>query len=213
MKHVLCAVAVITLACSEPTPPSRAGTYGFAIGQDVFHWPPERPVRFYAQPASNLRFLVQRAIEAWAALFLYGEFEGTLVADSTGADVIVVWTDSVPPDVPPDPRPPFPACTGVTSLPAIDADSRFTGPLHIQLSVQSGFTEAQVQACMRRTAIHEVGHALGLFQHPDPGVVPCGEPTGSIMCAPPAVYVPSEQDRRTVEVLYHTPATVFPPLP
>ena len=167
-------------------------------------------MRFYAQPAGNLRFLVQRSVDTWGAQFLYGEFRATLVADSTDADVIVLWSGSVPPDVPPDPGPPAYACTGVTSLPPLDASDRYTGPFHVQLSARPGFTGAQVAACLRPTAIHEVGHALGLFQHsPD---------TGDIMWAPSlsaplAVDQPSEQDRRTVEVLYHTRATAFPPPP
>lgn len=204
MTRALCvALPLAALACSEPTPPSRADTYPFAFGGDVFHWPAERlPVRFYAHPTGNLPEVVRRAINGWALLVLYGEFTGQLVSDSIAADVIV-YADSAP-DVPPDPGPPVNACTGVTSFPPIDADNRYTGPLHIHLSAQPGpgITAAHVQACMRRTAIHEVGHALGLFQHSlDPG---------DIMYAPPAVGQPSERDRRTVEVLYHTPPTLFP---
>src|SRR5439155_971013 len=84
-------------------------------------WRP--PVRFYAQPTGNLRFLVQHAVDSWAGVFLYGEFRGTLVADSTGADVIV-QADSVP-DVPPDPGAPVYACNEVTAVPPIDTNNRF----------------------------------------------------------------------------------------
>ena len=195
------------LACSEPTPPSRAGTYGFEAGGDVFHWPAERlPVRFYAQSTGNLRFLVQHAIDSWAGVFLYGEFRGTLVADSTGADVIV-QADSVP-DVPPDPGAPVYACNEVTAVPPIDTNNRFTEAFHIRVAVLPGFTPAQVAACLRRTTIHEAGHALGLFQHsPDPVDIMWG-PSGA---APITADGPSDQDRRTVELLYHTPPTVLPP--
>ncbi|HEX4574068.1 MAG TPA: hypothetical protein VH158_02985, partial [Gemmatimonadales bacterium] len=111
---------------------------------------------------------------------------------------------SVPPDVPPDTAPPVPACQGLTKVPAVDSTTnRFGGPFHVYLSVLGGYTPAQVQACMRRTAIHEVGHVLGLFlESPAPL---------DIMYVTPAVAAPSEQDRRTVEVLYHTRATVLPP--
>jgi len=207
---VLCLGA---LACSEPTPPSRGGTYNFAdtIPPDTiitFHWPSTRlPVRYYAAPQGNLPFLVQRAVATWAGLFLYDEFTGTLVSDSVTADVIVVWTDSVPPDAPPDTAGSQGACNGETDPPTVDSTSTFTGPFRIKLSVLTAavYTPGQVQACMRRTAIHEVGHSLGLFLHsPAPG---------DIMHSPPLVEGPSEQDRRTVERLYHTPATILPAPP
>ena len=54
--------------------------------------------------------------------------------------------------------------------------------------------------------IHEVGHALGLFQHSTDSL-------SDIMASPPRVSLPSDGDRRTVEVLYHTPATLSPPPP
>jgi hypothetical protein len=201
------ATALLALACTDPTPPSRAGTYRFDLGGEVFHWPADRlPVRFYAQPAGSLPSLVRRATEVWAGLFLYGEFEGELVRDSLGADVIVVWSDSVPPDIAPDTSHRY-ACTGVTSVPAVDAGGRYTGPIHIAMSVLSGYTAPEVAACMRRTAIHEVGHALGLFPHsPSPGDIMWGPSAGAALL----VDLPTDQDRRTVEVLYHTPPTVRP---
>jgi predicted Zn-dependent protease len=51
--------------------------------------------------------------------------------------------------------------------------------------------------------IHEFGRALGLLQNsPSPL---------DIMYITPTVAFPSSRDRRTVEVLYHTTATVVPP--
>jgi len=210
VKRALCAVTLLTLACSEPTPPSRAGTYGFSVGSDVFHWPADRlPVRFHAQPTGNLPFLVQRAINVWQGLFLYGEFTGELVTDPIDADVLV-QADGAP-DVPPDQGPPVNACSGNIHSPGSPPGTVtwdpltnvIDGPLHIDLQVFQGYSPGQVAACLRRTAIHEVGHALGLFQH--------SEDRLDIMYAPPEAAEPSERDRRTAEVLYHTPPTLFPP--
>lgn len=216
MNRALCAVALAALACREPTSPSRAGIYQFSSGGDVFRWPVDRlPVRFYAQPKGNLRFLTQRAIDAWAGLFLYGEFTGEMVGDSSAADVIV-HADSAP-DVPPDQGPPVYACEGNVHSPGSppgtvtwDASTKaIDGPLHLDVRILGAYSTEQVAACLRRTMIHEVGHALGLFQHS-----PNAE---DIMYASansgPLVVLPSERDRRTVEVLYHTQATVFPPPP
>ena len=64
-------LAVALAACKDPAIPDRAGVYAFAdtviIGVDtsvtLFRWPTNRlPVRFWADPRSNMRFLVERGI-------------------------------------------------------------------------------------------------------------------------------------------------------
>lgn len=194
---------VLLSACGEPTIPVRTKAYDFDFGGDVFHWPPNRlPVRFYAVAAGNLPFLVQRAIGVWEEQFLYDEFRGVLTDDSTRADVIVRWSGAVPPDVPPDTGPPVFACDGLTSF-WVDTLGRALDSMRVELGVRTGFTAAQVAACTRRLAIHELGHALGLFQHsPSPA---------DIMAPNPTVSLPSADDRRTAEVLYHTAPTLAPP--
>ena len=137
---------------------------------------------------------------------MYGEFRGALVSDSLHADIIVTWTDSVPPNVPPDPGAPVKACGGST-IPDFDSTgTRLVGPFHTSLSVlASGATPAQLAACMQRTVVHELGHGLGLFQEaPAPD-------TTFIMYFTPLVTAPADGDRRTIEVLYHTPPTIAPP--
>jgi len=203
-------------ACSDPVIPDRSGIYSFAdtaiFGVDttiyLFRWPEHRlPVRFWADPRGNMRFLVARAVDVWQEQFLYGEFRGELVSDSTRADVIVRWTDSVPPDVPPDSGPPVVACGGLTTF---DFDTALVGPAHVFMSVfkaGSPATAAQVQACMRRVSIHELGHALGLG-------FPSNRHSGfdeDVMFGSPTVDYPSRFDRRTVETLYHSRPTVGPP--
>ncbi len=215
MKGWLLVALAGVAACEQPLIPDRAGVYSFAdtaiIGTDttvfLFHWPTGRlPVRFWADPRGNMRFLVRRAVGAWESQFLYGEFAGGLVGDSGGADVIVRWADSVPPDVPPDTSHVF-ACSGVTRYSLDSASSALDAPMHVELSVNrfTTFTAAQVAACMQRISIHELGHALGIARH--------SPRTEDIMAPNPTADLPSPFDRHTVEMLYHTPSTVLPAPP
>jgi predicted Zn-dependent protease len=197
----------LAAACTDPMVPSHAPAYPFDAFGEVFHWPADRlPVRFYADPRGTLRTLVAHAVDSWERQFLYGEFRGVMVNDSNAADVIVIWADSVPPDATPDNGPAVNACGGLTQGFLDSTGMAFDGPFHTQLTVLTGavFTPGQVQACMRRTTIHELGHTLGLFQESPDSV-------HDIMAAPPRVNLPSAGDRRTVETLYHTAPTLGPP--
>jgi matrixin len=204
--------AALAAAGCEPTAPVRqcAGcTYSFAdtIPPDtlLFHWPASvLPVRFYADPRGVMPALVSLGLAAWEAQFLYGEFRGVRVSDSSQADVIVQWSGSVPPDVSPDPGTPVRACDGQTVYPSWAIGSSPGRAVRVSLGTLAGYTDAQVAACLRRVVTHELGHTLGLLQHsPSPL---------DIMYQTPTVTFPSSTDRNTVEVLYHTAATVVPPL-
>jgi hypothetical protein len=198
---------VLAAACTDPLVPSRAAIYPFADAfGDVFHWPADRlPVHVYADPRGDLPTLVSRAVELWGRQLLYGEFTAVMVGDSNRADVIVRWADSVPPSATPDPGPPVKACGGVTQGTLDGTGQAFAGPFETEISILTGtvFTPEQVEACVRRTTVHELGHSLGLFQE--------ASDTLSIMRSPPLVSEPAPVDRRTVQVLYHTLATLGPP--
>jgi hypothetical protein len=200
--------ALFAAGC-EPTTPVRdciGCTYDFAdFDSAVFHWSPSTlPVRFYPDPRGAMPALVSLAVDAWEAQFLYGEFRGALVSDSSQADVIVEWSGSVPADVSPDPGAPVAACDGQTVYPSWAGGTSTGRALHVTIgALTGGYTQAQVAACLRRVVIHEFGRALGLLQNsPSPL---------DIMYITPTVAFPSSRDRRTVEVLYHTTATVVPP--
>jgi predicted Zn-dependent protease len=202
-------IALAVAGC-EPAAPIRdcAGcTYDFADSIPdalVFHWPASAlPVRFYADPRGAMPTLVSLGVAEWEAQFLYGEFRGVLVADSSQADVIVQWGSTVPPDVPPDAGPPVSACNGQTVYPSWAAGSAPGRAVHITLTALAGPTDAQVAACLRRVATHELGHSLGLLKHsPSPL---------DIMYQNPMATSPSSRDRNTVELLYHSNSTAVPP--
>jgi predicted Zn-dependent protease len=56
---------------------------------------------------------------------------------------------------------------------------------------------------MHRIAAHEVGHTLGLLIH--------SPATTDLMYGTPSTATPTDRDRNTAQVLYHTPATIAPP--
>jgi predicted Zn-dependent protease len=210
-RETLLAFCALALAC-EPSAPVRDCTgciYSFADTVPpntrlVFHWPAARlPVRFYADPRGAMPTLVALGVASWQGQFLYGEFSGTVVSDSSHADVIVTWLSGVPADVPPDAGPAQDACAGATTDPTAVFRDSSANVLHVALTPKAGFTDGQVAACLRRVVIHELGHALGLLREstfPD-----------DMMNETPTVTAPSVRDRRTIEVLYHTGPTVAPP--
>ena len=206
MKRLAVVAALVVAGCSDINPPpDHTPAYPFDLSGDVFHWPLNRlPVRYFADTRGPMRAYVERAVGLWEDQFLYGEFRGVLVSDSGQADVIVVWTGGVPPDVPPDPGPPVKACGGTTFLTFDGSGTALAGPIHTELNTLMGSaTPAQLAACMQRQVVHELGHTLGLWAEANDSLV--------IMNFTPWVPVPSDKDRRTVEYLYHVTPTIAPP--
>lgn len=194
---------VLLLGCGEVLSPSRTPRYLADLAGETFHWPADRlPVRYFADGRGALPALVRNGLQVWEGQFLYGEFRGALVADSNSADVIVRWQDSVPPDVPPDTAGALGACDGVTSF-VVDSTHALTEPLLVLLRVRPGFTAAQIAACMQRVATHELGHTLGILSH--------SPATTDLMFGTPATATPTNRDRNTAQVVYHTPSTITPP--
>lgn len=213
MRGRLLALALVVVACNLPDDPTHLGAYPFDSNGDgtgdIFHWPGGRlPVRFWVDPRGNMGALVQNAIDVWQDQFMYGEFTGVLVSDSAHADVQFIWSGSVPPTVSPDPGPPVKACGGLTQNDSIgQVDHRIKGALHSSIDVLTGVsaTPGQVEACVRRTVIHEMGHDLGILNDDAPD-------SSDIMYFTPLVPMPSPADRATMQLLYHTLPTLLPPI-
>ena len=149
---------------------------------------------------SDLPDHMARAIAAWKSAFLYGEFAGQLVNDSANADVIV--------RAGPPPGSKLaasrrlnaalaPQCGGATDLDVSLDHTQLELPVRIYLDPHSDPSAPGLAQCLALTAIHELGHALGIFQH--------SLDSDDIMFFDPSVALPSERDRETIEVLYHTP--------
>ena len=198
---------LVLAACNGLTMPDRTGGYSFQHTTGfIFHWPVNRlPVRYWVAPASgSMPAYVVEGISAWRDQFLYGEFDGVLVADSTSADVVVHVSPDDPPDGTLNDNPPeLRACDGVTTF-DVTPDNHLTGPIAILVRWNNGFSADQIANCLERVTVHEVGHSLGIFRHSSDSL--------DLMAPNPLVRYPTINDRNTVERLYHTVPDVAPPV-
>jgi len=169
----------------------------------VFHWPASYlPVRVYAEPVAQLQQNADSAMRLWVNAFRCRELSMQRVADSTTADIVIRNPVALPA---PAAALRFAAdsvgaCTGRTDV-SIDAQNRIERPIRSYVAPQNLDTAA-VSACYHFVVAHELGHALGLFQHSsDPG---------DLMYPVPRRRALSAADRFTIQILYNTPPTMAP---
>lgn len=204
------AAGALLVACADIAEPSRGNAYewrrivttGSGVDTLSFHWAgAELPVRFWAEDSLNLPLHVQQGIEEWEAVFLYREFSGTLVSDSSAADVIVRVGIA--------PKGGFsitrlaaaaPECQGATDVELAPAGNQILRPIRIYVDPRFAPGSPGIDECLALTTMHEIGHALGIFTHsPDPE---------DLMYADPVVSTISGRDRSTAELAYHTSPTL-----
>ena len=212
LRLVVGFTALTTLACGDIAAPVRGDLYEWRLeapsipgpGLDTlsFHWSRSLlPVRVWVEETDGLSSHIARAIEVWEAAFLYGEFQGTLVSDSTTADVIVLG------GAPTDKLRALrlhsalaPECAGATDLDVDVATAELRLPIRIFIDPRSLPDDPGIEPCLALTSIHEMGHALGIFAH--------STDAEDIMFTDPEVALPSARDRRTAEAAYHTPVSL-----
>ena len=202
------ALLALVAGCGDAAAPLRADHYEWRLfepagggGTDTlaFAWPSaSQPLRIWAQDTLDLPAHTTSAIQMWEAQFLYGEFRGELVSDSLDADIIVLGGPA------PADGPVLPAmareCQGATDV-AVDALTfLLSPPMHIYVELRFAEGTPGTDSCLNLTTAHELGHALGIFQHsPDPD---------DLMYSDPTVTSPSARDRNTAERAYHSPTTI-----
>jgi len=193
-------------ACFEP----NAQPYNFDLNGDttfVFHWPSSyMPVRVYAEPTGNLPANVQVAMQLWVGAFRCRELSLTTATDSTHADIIV----RNPVSLPLAPRgshvmrgDSVGACHGVTQFELDSAGTALAGPMRSYVAPFPGADSAAVTSCYHFVTAHELGHALGILSH--------SSDTADLMFASPRHRFLTEDDRYTIQLLYHTASKLGPP--
>lgn len=212
-RWVTAGLVVAGAACGDIATPLRNDFYewrlivpaasGAGIDSLSFHWPKERlPVRIWVEDAASLPVNVPAAIAAWRRAFLYNEFDATVVGDSATADVIVRAGSA--------PGVQFSrtrlhsalalACAGATDLDISDDHSQLQLPVRVFIDPRSEPNAPDLPACLALTTTHELGHALGIWEH---------SPTPTdLMFADPIVDAPSERDLATAEQIYHVASNV-----
>jgi predicted Zn-dependent protease len=204
----LVALALAAAGCDVATAPSRGPAYAFDLQTSglVFHWPASRlPVRYWVNPtAGPVARYVETGLRVWESQFLYGEFTGVLVTDSSRADVLITVTGPTPPDVPLSDADPVDACGGETRDEYSTDDFTLLGPFRVTINWDRNHSDTDVANCLLRVTAHEIGHSMGLLSE-SPGPL-------DLMNTAPKVTVPSADDRATVTALYHTTPSLFPPV-
>jgi predicted Zn-dependent protease len=211
MRRIGLLVAFLVAGCTELTTPARTAFYEWRIlvsksgpGVDTlsFHWPRQQlPLRVWVANDDALRPHVATAVGRWEDAFLYGEFRGTLVGDSTTADIII--RNEIPDGGLGLSRMRLegfaPGCSGVTIIDTVSAHV-LKLPVHSYVWPNASADAPGVDDCYRITMTHEFGHALGLFIH--------SPNSADVMYSNPSLDGISDHDRQTVEALYHSQVTM-----
>jgi len=212
---LLLAGVVVLSGCNELISPPRVGAYEYRLfeprpggGTDTlaFRWPRgELPVRFWVAPDNALRSHLETAIARWEGAFLYGEWRGTIVSDSASADIHVFNRPPSPGDAPTMLRrleSLAPECRGAYDFSTNDASTILRRPMRLYVWSRIVGEGPNLDRCYSITTTHEVGHALGIFEH---------SPTSTdVMFPDPTLDGLSERDRATAELLYHQRVTITP---
>jgi predicted Zn-dependent protease len=211
------ALAVALAACEGPTmPPALLGDlYEFRLPTtpvQVLRWESGARVRIHVTPSTGARAGVlegalARALVVWNREALYGEYELVQVASLNDADVVVRWSDEVPPvdmsECPPD------VSRAVTTF-CLDESGDHLEPFphtggtnSVRMVVSVLGSEAARADRVERLVAHELGHVLGIARHSlDAGdLMYGGELTRATL---------STRDAATIRVLYHTRPDITP---
>jgi len=224
-RHWLFLAAVLTAGCDSPMIPGRdtADIYAFELETKpplVMRWPAGHTIRVLVNPSTDagrtalLDAAFGAAASAWNGVTVFGEYRIAQTSEPAAADVVLTWSDVLPPvttaDCPPaitravttfcidglgtaEPR--------LRVFPLREANAASTGRVKMLVTVLAA--EAANPTTVRRLVAHELGHVLGIGQH-------SGDPRDLMWRTDPALSGPGRRDIATVLVLYHVRHDVVP---
>ncbi len=212
---------IVVAACDAPFLPGRLAedVYDFSLPTQpprILRWPAGAVVRVYVSPAQTatraalLLDAFRAGAAAWNALAPYGEFRLAEAPSAATADVVLVWSDEIPP-VETTGCPPvvtravttFCLAPGGASLQPFPLRGQGAAPSPVRMIVTVLGSEAAVPDRVPRLVAHELGHVLGIARH--------SPNSDDLMWATtPQVSSPSRRDATTILLLYHVRPDVSP---
>ena len=209
-------------ACDPPTIPGRDVTdvYDFTLDTQpplVLRWPSGTNVRVWIEPSAAaartalLEEAFQAGAQAWNELATFAEYRLVRARELNSADVVLLWSDVLPPV---DTRDCRPAVTQAVTTFCVDdltgpaprlrpfplASGEATG---VRMLVVVLASEASNPTVIRRLVAHEFGHVLGIGRHSN-------DRDDLMWRTDPAVERPGPRDAATVQLLYHVRPEIIP---
>lgn len=213
---------VAAAACDPPTIPGRdaSDVYDFTLPSQppsVLRWPSGARVRVWVEPSPEaartalLEGAFREGAAAWNALAVFAEYGLVRARDLREADVVLMWSDVLPPV---DTRDCRPSITQAVTTFCVDdlagaaprlrpfpRSSGETGNVKMLVTVLA--SEAADPQAVHRLVAHELGHVLGIGRHSP-------ERDDLMYRTDPLVARPSSRDAATVQLLYHVRPRIVP---